>query len=144
MDQAIDAKSKRQPTDQDQPHRGRLPDKLRYRSGNKFGNRKTHAFGKVFDSQAEANRYGDLRMLKKAGEICDLECQPKFELQEKFERHGKKYRAITYRADFQYTEVGSGKVKVEDVKGYATEAFKIKALLFRYKYPDIEFVVHDV
>ena len=111
------------------------------RSSSKYGNRRVKFAGKTFDSMAEAARYGELLIHKKVGDIEDLECQPDYILQEKFERDGKKYRAIKYYPDFRYRDVATGRIKVEDVKGFATAVFKIKALLFRYKYPDIELVV---
>ena len=114
------------------------------RSSSKYGNRRVPFAGKTFDSMAEAARYGELMILEKMGEIEDLECQPDYILQEKFERNGMKYRAIKYYPDFGYREVKTGRTKVEDVKGFATDVFKLKARLFRYKYPEIELRVIDV
>ena len=92
--------------------------------------------GIAFDSKREAERYSELRILLKAGLIKDLVLQPAFELQGKFRCRGKNYPAVTYRADFQYTETATGNVVVEDVKGVETEAFKIKKKLFLRKYGD--------
>jgi hypothetical protein len=39
-------------------------------------------------------------------------------------------------ADFRYHE--NGRLVVEDTKGMETAVFKIKAKLFRYRYPTIE------
>ena len=114
------------------------------RSSSKYGNRRVPFAGKTFDSMAEAARYGELLIHEEVGDIEDLECQPSYILQEKFELDGKKYRAIKYYPDFRYREVKTGRIKVEDVKGFATAVFKLKALLFRYKYPDIELRVIDV
>ncbi len=104
----------------------------------KYGNRKVvTATGLKFDSAAEFNRFVVLDDKQAYGEISDLKLQPEFEILPSFSYLGKEhYRAIKYRADFSYTE--NGRMVVEDVKGFATEAFKIKAKLFRYRYPEIE------
>ena len=75
-------------------------------------------------------------MLERAGEISDLELQPRFLLQESFKKNGKTYRKIDYVADFKYIE--NGKTIVEDVKGLQTDVFKIKHKLFEKKYPKLE------
>ena len=68
----------------------------------KYHNIKTEMDGKVFDSRKEALRYGELKMLEKAGQISDLECQKSYELIPKFRLNGKAYRPVTYVADFAY------------------------------------------
>ena len=55
-------------------------------------------------------------------------------LQEAFEKNGKKYRRIDYKADFEIHKL-DGTIEVVDVKGVETEAFKIKKKLFEKKYP---------
>ena len=90
----------------------------------------------VFDSAKEAKRYRELKLLEMAGEISDLELQPRFLLQESFRKNGKAYRKIEYVADFKYIE--NGKTIVEDVKGLQTDVFKIKHKLFEKKYPELE------
>ena len=102
----------------------------------KYKNKKVQIDMYVFDSIAESRRYKELALLEKAGEIENLQLQPKFLLQESFKKNGKTYRKIEYIADFMYEE--KGKVIVEDVKGMETKEFKIKRKLFEYKYPDLE------
>lgn len=102
----------------------------------KYKNKKTQVDMYVFDSAKEAQRYRELKLLERAGEISDLELQPRFLLQESFKKNGKTYRKIDYVADFKYTE--SGKTIVEDVKGLQTDVFKIKHKLFEKKYPELE------
>jgi len=92
----------------------------------------------VFDSAAEAERYLALKDMAKCGEITDLVLQPAYEVLPSFSCQGKHHHSITYRPDFGYTESSTGKRVVEDVKGFATDVFKIKAKMFRYRYPDIE------
>ena len=74
------------------------------REMNKYRNCPMVLDGIAFDSKREAERYSELRILLKAGLIKDLVLQPAFELQGKFRCRGKNYPAVTYRADFQYTE----------------------------------------
>lgn len=103
---------------------------------NKYRNHKTVFDGYTFDSKREAERYAELCILIKAGDIKDLVLQPKFPLQDKFKCRGKNIAAIAYIADFQYTETTTGNVVVEDVKGVETEAFRIKKKLFLKRYGD--------
>lgn len=103
---------------------------------NKYRNKKTIIDGIEFDSKKEANRYWELNLLERAGEITDLELQPKFLLLKSFKKNNKTYRKIEYIADFQYRR--NGKTIVEDVKGKETEVFKIKHKLFEYIYGDLE------
>lgn len=105
---------------------------------NKYKNRKTTIDGITFDSKLEAERYAQLKLLMMAKEISHLMLQPKYLLQEAFEKNGKKHRAIHYVADFEYWCNRKNKRIVEDVKGVQTEAFKIKYKIFEYKYPDLQ------
>lgn len=103
---------------------------------NKYRNKKVIVDGKEFDSKKEGNRYKELRLLERAGEISNLELQPRFLLQDKFKKNGKTYRKIEYVADFKYIE--NGKTIVEDVKGIQTDVFKLKHKIFEKVYPDLE------
>lgn len=98
--------------------------RTRYRT--KYGNRKTQIDGITFDSVKEANRYAELKLLQKAGEISDLELQSPFVLQPGFVHKGKKYQSIKYIADFTY--LCDGKTVVEDVKSPATRKDKVYQL----------------
>lgn len=102
----------------------------------KYNNKKTQVDMYVFDSAKEAKRYRELVLLERAGEIQNLELQPRFLLQEGFKKNNKAWRKLEYVADFKYIE--NGKTVVEDVKGFETKEFKIKRKLFEYKYPDLE------
>ena len=106
----------------------------------KYLSKKTTIDGITFDSKKEGLHYVELKKLKKQGKISNLELQPPFLLQEGFKRDGKKYRPITYIADFKYIE--NGKVIVEDVKSSFTakdKVYKIKKKLLLYKYEGFEF-----
>jgi len=77
----------------------------------------------TFDSAAEARRYGELKVLERAGELGLLELQPRYRL------------TVTapvgtvvigeYRADFRY-RTAAGDLVVEDVKGMATPLYRWK------------------
>lgn len=119
----------------------------------KYGNKKVVVDGIEFDSQKEARRYWELKLLQRAGKITDLQLQREFELipaqYETFERYGKTgkrlqdgkrcvEKACTYKADFAYKQ--DGQLIVEDVKGYRDPAsagyakfvIKRKLLLWRF------------
>jgi hypothetical protein len=77
----------------------------------RFRNVRTVVDGISFASKAEATRYEQLKVLLSKKKIRDLELQPKYNL----DVNG--VRVTTYRADFRYVDVTTGKVVVEDVKG---------------------------
>ena len=84
---------------------------------NKYRAQKVIFDGIQFDSKKEANRYYELKLLERAGEITELELQKEFLLIPAQKIDGKVVeRAVKYRADFVYKE--NGKIVVEDVKGY--------------------------
>ena len=85
-----------------------------------------------FDSKKEYQRWCELKLMEKAGQIKDLKRQVKYEILPKYELNGKKIRGISYVADFVYEKNGS-KI-VEDCKGFKTPVYKIKKKMFEYKY----------
>ena len=96
---------------------------------------KRMAFGILFDSKKEMERYLVLRSMEDAGEIHDLDIQPGFVLQPAFtDLNHRSHREIKYFADFEYTEPGNERKVIEEVKGKATREFMIKKKLFLYKY----------
>lgn len=122
----------------------------------KYGARKTVVDGITFDSKKEANRYLELKLLERAGEICNLRLQVPFELiPAQYEETGEVYtkgankgkpkrgkcieKAVNYIADFVYYNSDATVRTVEDVKGMRTPAYIIKRKLFRWRYPDYEF-----
>lgn len=97
----------------------------------KYRARKTEVDGIVFDSKLEAHRYRELQLLERAGEISDLQRQVKYELIPSQKLDGKVVeRAVTYVADFVYTE--NNKRVVEDTKGVRTKDYIIKRKLMLY------------
>ena len=99
----------------------------------KYNNKKTTVDGIKFDSKGEANRYCELKLLERAGEISDLKLQPRFELLPK----QKDERAINYTADFMYQE--DGETVVEDFKGKETRDYIMRRKMFKYRYPEYKF-----
>ena len=97
----------------------------------KYGNRKVSVNGIKFDSVREAQRYSDLLLLQRAGEISDLRLQVPFELVPKQkDSRGRVIREIRYIADFFYME--KGKCIVEDAKGFKTKEYELKKKLMKY------------
>ncbi|MBQ6264915.1 MAG: DUF1064 domain-containing protein [Clostridia bacterium] len=118
------------------------------RQTSKYKAQKVVVDGITFDSKKEANRYAELKILEKKGEISGLILQPSFVLiptqYEFFERYGKNgarlkdgrkriEKQCVYRADFAYIDRNGQKV-VEDVKGVKTEVYKIKKKLMFFNF----------
>lgn len=93
---------------------------------NKYGAVKTVVDGIKFDSKAEARRYKNLKLLERAGEITNLELQPRYDLIVNGVKCG------FYKADFRYLE--NGKLVVEDVKGMKTPVYNLKKKLIKVIY----------
>ena len=91
----------------------------------KYNNRKVGLDGFAFDSQKEARRYSELKLLVRVGEISELELQKSFVLAEsvKFNNEPRAKPAIRYVADFAYME--NGVMIVEDVKSKTTKSLPV-------------------
>lgn len=116
----------------------------------KYHNQKVFYDGIQFDSKREAQRYQELKLMERAGHICDLKRQAKYELIPAQYIDGKCVeRAVTYTSDFEYYVLKPLRVKsvmvdpkagtigehiVEDVKGMRTKEYIIKRKLMLYKY----------
>ena len=118
--------------------------KLRIPKENKYHSRKVILDGETFDSQKEARRYAELKLLERAGKISDLQRQVRYELipsqretsTEIYTRGEKKgqfkpgkviEKPCYYVADFEYIQDG---IKVvEDTKGVRTKDYVIKRKL---------------
>ena len=114
----------------------------------KYGNKKCQYMGIVFDSKHEMERYRELYLLERAGEISDLQTQvpfllipPQFDdaVAVELADHDKKKnpklleRKCEYIADFVYRDA-DGRLVVEDAKGTRTKEYIIKRKLMLYKY----------
>lgn len=96
----------------------------------KYNNRKTVVDGITFDSKREATRWQQLRLLERGGLIADLDRQVKYELIPK--QPGE--RAVSYYADFVYTDGRTGLTVVEDAKGCKTRDYAIKRKLMLWRH----------
>lgn len=81
----------------------------------KYHNEPVEIDGMRFDSQAEARRYYELRMLERSGLIEHLEIHPRLTLTVQGVKIG------TYSADFRYFDIEQGRMVLEDVKSDATK-----------------------
>lgn len=115
----------------------------------KYRNKKVEVDGILFDSKKEANRYMELKLLEKAGEITDLKRQVRYELipsqreqsteMYKSGPHKGEYKpgkvieqSCCYVADFVYKE--GDHIVVEDTKGMRTKDYVIKRKLMLHRY----------
>ena len=98
----------------------------------KYKNQKIVVDNITFDSKKEAKRYQELLLMQKVGLITDLKRQVPFILVPAFNLNKKRYRNMSYIADFTYKQ--NGKEIVEDTKGYRTEVYRIKKKLMAYIY----------
>lgn len=100
------------------PKRVMLPEELKKeKKKSKYGNEK-HVIDDIeFDSKKEAARYGELKLMLKAGIIGLLELQVPFELNQ-----GGTH-SLKYIADFVYTIMATGERVVEDAKGHRTREY---------------------
>ena len=83
-----------------------------------------------FSSKKEAKRYVELIIEQAAGNISDLELQPKFALKINGVLIGH------YIADFAYSlqDGGNGKRIIEDVKGFRNPIYKLKKKIVEAMY----------
>lgn len=95
----------------------------------KYGAQPTTVDGIRFASKAEARRYTELKLLEQAGEIRELELQPKFPLMAPGRGTGGPYERVClghYVADFRYRAGPRGILTIEDVKGMKTPLYRWK------------------
>lgn len=85
-----------------------------------------------FDSAREARRYGELKLLERAGEIAGLELQKRFPLRVE----GK--LICTWICDFVYADVKTRRLIAEDCKGVRTPVFCMKSKLFAALHPEYD------
>jgi hypothetical protein len=86
-----------------------------------------------FASTREARRYGELRLLERAGQIWDLTLQPEFNLHAPTPGVVGCFKEVgRYRADFAYA-TRDGTI-IEDVKGVRTPLYRWKKLHVEIEY----------
>jgi hypothetical protein len=80
----------------------------------------------VFHSKKEMNRWVELLIMARSGEIFGLARQIKYNIGND--------PITNYIADFEYSYARTGGRVIEDVKGFRTQEYKRKKRLFEKKY----------
>lgn len=96
----------------------------------KFHAKPVEIDGHKFASRKEGRRYGELKLMERAGQITDLTLQPRFPLRVNGQL------ICTYVGDFLFGE--RGKKICEDTKGFKTRDYINKRKLFCALHPEIE------
>ena len=107
----------------------------------KYNSQKTAVNGITFASCLESERFKQLLLLEKAGEISDLILQPEFQILRGWihPETGEKIKSRFYVGDFQYLDSATGRIVVEDTKGMETAEFRLKWSFAKSLYPHIDF-----
>ena len=109
----------------------------------KYGNRKVVRDGIKFDSECEAARFAELKVLQATGKIRNLRLQANFTLVEGYTTiEGGSIKPMVYKADFTYERATvpdcNGTVhwlrEVEDAKGVKTKEYLLKKKLMQDEY----------
>lgn len=109
---------------------GRFPDEVKPKKKPlKYKNKPKYVDGIFFQSSWEAECFGKVKLMKKAGEILDFTRQTPIPLEE-----------TDYLADFVLIHK-NGTVEVVDAKGIETGVFKIKWKQCIKTYPGIKFTM---
>ena len=92
--------------------------------------------GYLFDSKSEGKIYVEFKL---DPSVTILELQPEFILIPEFERRGKKYKAITYKADFRIEQ--NGEEWIVEIKSIGTlmansKSYSMRRKLFLRAYPE--------
>lgn len=98
----------------------------------KFGNTKVKTPEGTFDSKHEYQRWCELKMMQRAGQVADLRRQVTFILAPAVVLDGKKKPPLRFTADFVYLQCGVQ--VVEDFKSPITaeeRAFRIRVHLMK-------------
>lgn len=125
---------------------------IRLKPRSKYHAVKTTVDGITFASKKEAKRYGELKLLERAGDLRALRLQPRYalvplRLEKRALRNindgpilNSRVPVAFYVADFEYEESdrGYGGIKwqlvVEDTKGMKTETYLLKKRWFEAQY----------
>ena len=109
----------------------------------KYRNVKVTIDGHLFDSKREAARYGELRLLERAGKIRNLIVHPWWQILPTLRIPGlRTMRSRKYTADFSYYDTGGTVEIVEDVKGRdatTDAAYRLRRHLFLSQHPEVDF-----
>lgn len=107
---------------------------------NKFHSTPTIVNGIKFPSLLEANRYSQLILMRRSGEISGLKLQVEFVINQAYKDAvtGERMRPVIYVADFMYFDTTTKRTVVEDTKGFETSTFKNKWRQCREIYPEYD------
>lgn len=94
----------------------------------KYGAEKVKIDGYRFDSKAEARRYGELRLLQKAGKIFALTVHPVYPI------NIRNQHICNVELDFFYHNTETNEDHYEDVKGFDMPLSKLKRKLVEAAY----------
>ena len=104
----------------------------------KYHAKRTAYAGAWYDSAGEAEYARRLDLLKAAGAIHDWRRGGEWVLLDS--PTGRKRDGITLRPDFEVWPA-PGRLEVRDFKGVVTEVFRLKALLFKARFPDVPLLI---
>jgi hypothetical protein len=95
--------------------------------------------GYTFDSLREGGRYGELKLLERAGHITDLQVHPKFPISingnpVKIRNKNGVGRQVFVILDFSFIDAKTGKKHICDVKGIDTPVSRLKRALLEAQY----------
>jgi hypothetical protein len=105
---------------------------------NKYHARRTEHEGEWYDSAGEAEYARHLDLLQAAGAIRAWRRGGEWVLLDS--PTGKKRDGITLRPDFEVWPA-PGQLEVRDFKGVVTAVFRLKAKLWKARYPDVPLVI---
>lgn len=105
-------------------YRKLIEDKVAPKNLSKYRAKRVEVDGYKFDSQKEAKRYVELKLLKVVGDVSFFVRQPMLDIG----------AGTVYKADF-LVFWSDGHYSVEDVKGFKTDMFKLKKKLVESKFP---------
>ena len=118
----------------------RIHGDVKSKRGKRVQSRKVRLDGYEFASVKEAEIYLEL---KRDPDIEILKLQPKFTLLEGFKRNGRKFRPITWTADFLIKEQGRKivvEVKSQGTKKANSKSWPMRRKLFLSKYSELEYL----
>lgn len=105
------------------------------RKANKYGAIKKEFNGRLYDSKHEAGIAGELELLRRAGEVTNIQPQVTYNL---YGKNGG--RVCTHKPDFTVT-FKDGHKEIWEAKGLATPIWQLKLKLFEDNYPDLIYYV---
>lgn len=101
---------------------------------NKYNAKRVFLDNMWFDSRKEASRYEQLKIFLRKGLISGLRVHPRYPLVV----NGTVL--ATYKPDFVYVDIATGKTVAEDVKSKMTKNLNnLRIRLFKALYPNIDF-----